>query len=524
MYSDKIEVSLRIHYTIPKECFVLSDKNFVIALDAGGGGAKCAVLTTEGRIIGDSIKEWNRKTWDPKTGWDAFKSAIRDVLERTHLNPSQILAVSSTAFREDIVLINSEGEEIPFSTDKRIFDIGKDLQERFGEEIYQRSGHWPVAPLMPPPKLLWLKKYKPNLFNKVSKMLMASNWILYKLTGEYACEPSNAGSSCLFDVFKGDWNWNVINEIGLPEEIFPKVLNSSQILGKVSQKASFETGLAKGTLVIMGGADAQCGVLGSGGVDIGDTVAVGGTTTPILMVTDAPIIDRKRRTWFGNHVISGKFFLESNAGITGWAYRWFRDNFAELETMTSKVVCTDAYEFLNREVEAVPVGHSKVLAFLGSTIMDQKKLILPQGAIVGLETWSSEPTKKAEIARAVIESTCYAIRANCLQIENIAKKKIEKLGFCGGNSRSQIWCQILADILGRPVMVPESKDSTTVGVGLCASVGGGKYSNLLEAEKVCVKTRSVNPVQENVKIYDSLYVRWRKVYDKILEISKLLDN
>ncbi len=73
-------------------------------------------------------------------------------------------------------------------------------------------------------------------------------------------------------------------------------------------------------------------------------------------------------------------------------------------------------------------------------------------------------------------------------------------------------------------MVPESKDSTTVGVALCASVDGGKYSNLLEAEKVYVRKRSVNPVQGNVKIYDNLYVKWRKVNDKILEISKLLDN
>jgi len=502
----------------------LSDKDFVITLDAGGSGAKCTILTTEGRIVGASIKEWNRKTWDPITGWAAFKSAIRDLLEGTHIKSSQILAVSSTAFREEIVLIDSEGKEIPFSTDKRIFDIGMDLEERFGREIYKRAGHSPVAPLMAPPKLLWLKKYKPNLFNKISKMLMASNWILYKLTGEYACEPSNAGSSCLFDVHKGNWNWDIINDIGLPEDMFPEVLNSSEVLGEVSQKASLETGLTSGTLVVMGGADAQCGVLGSGGVDEGDTVAVGGTTTPILMVTDAPIIDRKRRTWFGNHVIPGKFFIESNAGVTGWAYKWFRDNFTGLETMSSMSVGEDVYEILNLEVKSIPVGYSKVLAFLGSMIMDQKNLIPPIGAIVGLDIWSSEPTKKAEIARAIIESTCYTIKGNCLQIENMAKRKIEKLGFCGGNSRSKIWCQILADVLSKPVIVPESKDSTAVGVALCASVGGEKYSSLLEAVKTCVRVRTVNPVQEEAKLYDNLYVKWRKVYDKILEISKMLNS
>ncbi len=502
----------------------MSDKNFVIVLDAGGSGAKCSILTTEGKIIGDSIKEWNRNKWDPTTGWESFKSVIRDTLGRTNVNPSQILAISSTAFREDFVLIDKKGEEILFSPDDRIFTIGKDLEERFGKEMYRRSGHWPTTPLMPPTRLLWLKKHDLNSFCKVSKMLMVSNWILYRLTGECACEPSNAGSSCLFDVFKKDWNWKTINEIGLPEEIFPKVLQSSEILGEVSPKASSETGLTKGTLVAMGGADAQCGILGSGGVDVGDTVAVGGTTTPILMVTDIPIIDRKIRTWFGNHVVSGRFFIESNAAITGWNYRWFRDNFAELETMASKAIGVDAYEILNREVESVPAGHSKVLAFLGSIIMNQKKCALPKGAIMGLETWASEPTRKAEIARSIIESACYAIRANCLQIEEITKDKIKKFGFCGGESKSQIWCQILTDVLGRPITVPIVNDSTTVGVSLCALVGGDRYSNLLEAVKACVKTKSVDPIQKNVKIYDKGYSKWRKVYDKIQEISSLIDS
>jgi autoinducer 2 (AI-2) kinase len=188
--------------------------------------------------------------------------------------------------------------------------------------------------------------------------------------------------------------------------------------------------------VVVGGADTQCGLLGCNAYNAGDVVAVGGTTTPVQMVTDRPVFDKKKRTWTNMHIAEGKWIIESNAGRTGWVYRWFRDN------ILCEEVSTKVYETINVIAEATPPGSDGVKIFLGSRVFDSgppywEGTRLSDIAVPPTIIGSSRFTR-GDLARAIIEANCCAVRANLEQLTEITGREVKRLGFCGGNSKSNL--------------------------------------------------------------------------------------
>lgn len=501
----------------------MNEKRYLMTLDAGSGGAKCFICDTDGMGVVTFFKEWNRSTWKPDVGWQIFSEVIREALTKGGVSPNQIAGVSSTSMREEIVLLDKNDKDITLNPGKEIIPHGLELGEMYGEEIYKTSGHWPTPGFMPVSKLVWLRDYAPQTLSKVKTLLMINDWILYKLTGKSTTEPSGACETCLFDISKGEWSEKLIDELKLPSDIFPPIYKNGQVMGEVSEEASTQTHLKEGTLVIVGGADTQCGLIGTTSVKERKTTAVAGTTTPVQMVLSKPIFDAKCRTWTNCHAVPGKWILESNAGSTGWIYRWFRDNFAECENTVSKSTGIDTYDLINKIVENTSLGSNGLMAFLGCRIFNVKQTSMIRtrapGTLVGIQVRPGPgAVGRKDLARSIVESICYAVRGNCEQIEEISKIKIRELNFCGGNSKSKIWAQIQADVLGIPVKVPMIKDATALGAAILASVGSGIYRDIPESSEKMVHWEAVYK-PENYDKYDELYHKWRKLYQKMLELN-----
>lgn len=494
-----------------------------MALDAGSGGGRCFICDTEGKKIVSAYQEWNRDTWNPAIGWQIFSEVIRDALAQGKISPENIVGISSTSMREEIVLLNEKGRGIKFELDTSSISHGQNFAEQYGEQIYLKSGHWPTPGFMAVTKLVWLRDHKPEVLKKTRFLQMINDWILYKLTDNPTTESSGACETCLFDISTNDWAWELIDELQLPSNIFPPVHENGEVIGGVTSEVAKRTGLKKGTPVIVGGADTQCGLIGTASVQPQQTTAVAGTTTPVQMTLSEPVFDPLWRTWTNCHAVPGQWILESNAGSTGWIYRWFRDNFARLEMLMAHDIGMTAYELINQVVEHSPRGAGGLYAFLGSGIMNVRHMSTTgtrgPSALLGVRARPGPSAAgKKELARAIIENTCYAVRGNCEQIEEISHKKIKELRFCGGSARSKIWTQIQADVLGIPVMVPKEKDATSVGAAILASVGAEIFDRIDQAAKAMVhwETR-VNP--QNHSEYDILYKEWRTHYDKLSKYS-----
>ena len=497
---------------------------YLMALDAGIGGGRCVVFDTAGRLVCANYREWTYDRLEDVPGavefnakgfWHILSEVIRQTVAELPGGAREIAAISATCMREGFVLLDKAGEDIYAapSFDERGRALNATLGQEMGEHIYRTTGHWPAS-LHAPGRILWLQQYEPRRWEKSTSLLMIGDWILYRLTGEKAGEPSNLCSTVLLDTHRRDWADSIIQRIGLPREMLPRVRSAGEMLGQVSPRVAEETGLRAGTPVVIGAGDSQSGLIGTGATRPGRVTAVAGTTTPILLVIDRPVIDPMMRPWTRCHAIPSMWCLEANAGMTGIVYRWVRDALCELGKTTGNRVGLDPYQLMNQRAARVPIGANGVVV-MASSRMDARRidrLFAPAG-IMGLDPMQPTKTRLDEIIRATMENVCYAVRANIELLEEVSDSRVEALRICGGQTRSRFWVQMQADILGIPVLVSSTEEATALGAAVCAGVGVGAFSDLDAGGEAVTSFTAVEPQLEKQTEYEPHYQRWLRLFE-----------
>jgi sugar (pentulose or hexulose) kinase len=499
-------------------------KRYFMVLDFGTGAGRCSLVEVGGREHYSAQQEWFFEAppdaqpggfcFDPQKFWQVLGGTAKAALARGGIKPSQVIAVSGTSIREGFVLLDRSGQEI-FAVpnrDARAYTESKEIGEKLGQALNGLSGHWP-GPNFAPCRFLWLRRHQPEIIDRTQSFLMINDWVLYRLCGEQACEPTNASETSLYDIKAHRWGEEMIRTCEIPLHIFPPIIRSGQVLGKITPSAAEATGLLPGTPVVVSGADSQCGVLGSDGLRPGEAVVVAGTSTPIQMVLDSPVIDARARTWTGPHVLHDRWVLESNAGITGSILRWFRDSFCQEEKKAAEQEGVDPYSLMEQLAEKSPIGSSGVTALMGPRIMNARLLMSP-AKVTGFSvavprSMVAEIDSKPHFIRAILESYAFAVRGNCAQLEEIWGQKLRRVIVCGGSSVSNIWMQMLADNLGIPVERPLEREASALGAAVCAGIGVKEYADFSHGVKVLVKSGGrFEPRGGNRPAYDIAYERW----------------
>jgi sugar (pentulose or hexulose) kinase len=203
-----------------------------------------------------------------------------------------------------------------------IYTHGEAFNKTHGENIYLLSGHWPVPGWIAAGKMKWLKDKHIEKLMRARSFLMISDWAGYMLGGRPYTEGSSACETGLFDVEKGEWAWKMIDEFDIPSEIFPKVMQSGVQVSQVTSKAAKGTSLPEQIPSSRRRGRYSMCLIGCNAYKASDTVAVGGTTTPVQMVTKKPVFDEKKRTWTNMHIVSGKWIIESGSRDIGSSRFW----------------------------------------------------------------------------------------------------------------------------------------------------------------------------------------------------------
>nr|MDO8099500.1 FGGY family carbohydrate kinase [Candidatus Njordarchaeota archaeon] len=509
---------------MPNEC--------LLGIDFGTSGGKCLIADFKGNQLSGAFKQWwyvtpeelkpYGKEFKPDQFWQFISDAIKEALRKAKIPGSKVVGVSTSSLRQGIVLLDENGKELYAgpNIDARGALAQDRILETLGEPgLFQITGQCPVV-ICAPSRLLWFKENKPEIYSKVKHLLMISDWIVYRLSGAYASELSCASSSMWLDLKKADWSTKISEELELPHEILPNLYSSGQKVGEVTKQASKETGLAEGTPVVMGGADSQLGLLGTGSVEPYDTTVIGGTTSMLQTVLSKPIIDPQRRILTSCHVIKDQWVLEANAGMTGKVYNWLRDSLNKVRGGEKKTHELD-YEEMDELAARVPPGSEDMFAFLGSEVMDLKKIdVIRPGVFLfppPANPIVTTPIDGRHMIRAVIEMMAYAIHGNRLTIEEVLKRELELIRATGGLSKGKIWVQIISDVSGKPVETFKVKEGSLMGCAICAATGINEYKSLQEAAKNMVQLESrTEPDREKYDTYVNYYARWRELYDKIV--------
>ena len=505
-------------------------EDYVMAIDAGTGSCRVAIFDQMGNQKSIAQREWSHpslpqypgsQVFDTQTNWNYIRLCIKEAMEKGGISPDQIKAISSTSMREGIVLYDNDGKEIwacP-NADSRADKEARYLVKRgLAKKIYFKAGDW--VSITAPARLLWIKKHEPNLFKRIAHITMLSDWIIYKLTGQYVTDPSNGSSSNMFDLEKREW-YNEITELcGLSPEVLPEVFGSGTIIGEVSRKASLETGLKEGTPVVVGGADTQIGLVGVGRIMPNCFTVIGGSFWQHTVILNKPLIDPEIRLRTLCHAVPDQWMMEGIGFYCGISMRWFRDAFCQFEKEQAEKLSVDPYLLMEKQAANVPLGSNGVIAIL-SNLMNAKEWIHASPSFLQFDVTNPLASGKKECIRAIEESAAYVAYGHMKIIEDLTQQKFKDIVFTGGASKGFLWPQILADVLNVRVYVPVVKESTALGAAIFALIGIGVYKDLSSAVKNIVKFEKVyEPDSSRHEKYILLYNKWLEVYDRCLKIVK----
>jgi autoinducer 2 (AI-2) kinase len=501
---------------------------YVIALDFGHGGAKVLFYDLETSHRFSSYQRWGyftpendeyRKEFHPSEFFTIFCHLVSDVLHKHKIKPHDVMGISIACMRHSYVFLDDKGNEIyagPNTDVRGVFY--QDVVESVPLDLYQLTGQGPPLMFMPA-RLLWFKNERPEVFKQIKYAVTSGDWLLYKLSGVFATEPSLASTTLLFDLEKKQWIPEIMEALDMNDVNLPDIHQAGDRIGELTREAAKQMGLPKETPVAVGGSDTQLGLLASGAIADGDLGVVAGTSIPVMMVLSKPVIDQKRRIWTSFHVTPGKWVLEGNGQMGGLIYDWLKDNVQSMVTKND----SETYAYMESIARKIPAGSDGVLASLGSEIFDINTISIVRPGMFKFQQpvhpMNTTPATFAHFIRAALENVAFAVRGNIEQIEEITNKKTSTLRVTGGMSKNSLWVEILAQVTGKNVVVTSIDDGTAMGSALCAAVGAGMYKTLEEAaEDIVHLQREITPDDEKVKIYDRCYETWREWYAKLAEI------
>ncbi|WP_321777702.1 autoinducer-2 kinase [Sulfurimonas sp.] len=507
--------------------------NYLMAIDAGTGSVRAVIFDTEGNQIGVAQKEWthleedgvpNSMSFDFKKNFELVVWCIKNAILDANLKAEDIIALSATSMREGIVLYDENGEELwaVANVDARADKEVKYLKENFSgieQEFYNLSGQ--TFALGTLPRIMWLKNNKPKVYEKVANISMIGDWILAKLSGVIATDPSNGGTTGIFSLKNRDWVSGMADKVGIKSDIFPKVLEVGTLMGNVSEEASKLTGLTCKTKVVMGGGDVQLGSAGLGVVELGQVAVLGGSFwQQVVNIPSDTLPPSDMSIRVNPHVISNQSQAEGITFFSGLVMRWFRDAFCEIEKEEAKKRGIDTYAVLEEKAAKVPVGSHGILPIF-SDAMKYRKWYHAAPSFLNLSI-DANICNRASMFRSLQENAAIVSAINLEKIEEFTNIKIEKIVFAGGASKGALWSQILADVTGCRVQIPKVTEATALGAAMAAGVGAGIYESIEKAaKKLVVWDKTYEPNLENKKLYDEIKYRFSKAYEAQL---KLVDD
>lgn len=489
----------------------------LLGLDVGTSGVKAIVVSVDGDVRASATAPLALSTprpgWteqDPDAWWAAAIGATREALALA-ANPG-IAAVGVSGQMHSSVFLDRAGIVIRPAllwSDGRTTAECAEITARVGGESRLRDlVRNPALEGFTLPKVLWLRAHEPAAYARLATVLLAKDYVRYRLTGVIATEPSDASGTLMFDTANLRWSWEVLEAVGVSSGLLPDVGGSAEVLGTVSAEAARATGLAGGTPVVGGGADNACGAAGVGVVAPGDAVASWGTSGTVLAPMAAPDVDPRLRAHTFCHVLPGVWYLMGVVLSAGGAFAWYRDQLAR-----DLAGAGDANERLMEEAASVPAGADGVtfLPYLQGERTPHRDASA-RGAFVGL----SLAHGRAHLTRAVLEGVTFALADSLAILRELGMAPATML-LTGGGARSPLVRRLQAEVFGLPVATVNREEGPAYGAALLAGVGAGAFDDLPAAARATLRRSPlVRPDPEAHRVYLELHGRFRAAFPAAL--------
>jgi xylulokinase len=442
--------------------------------------------------------------------WHDFIAITRDLLQHSGVDPKRIAAVGTSAIGSCVLPVDGDGNPlrpaILYGIDTRASAEIEILERKLGKEaIFQRSGMH-LSSQASGPKVLWIRRHEPQVFQKTRWFLTSQAYLVLKLTGQASIDIYTAGGYIpLYDVFKREWvketESMVVSRDRLPDPVW-----SAAVVGKVTYAAALETGLAEGTPVIAGTTDAGAEAVSAGVAGVGDMLLMFGSSIFFILRTTqfAPT----QHFWSANFLEENTYVLTGGMSTAGSLTTWFRDQFARVEMEQERAGGPNAYTVLAAEAALTPAGSRGLVAlpyFAG------ERTPLHDPAAKGMWFGLNLKHTRGDLYRALLEGVAYGIRHNLevMRDEGIQPRQIL---VNGGGIRNRLWMQIVADVGNQKLAVPDQENGACYGDAFLAAVGAGVFPDLSAIKEWVRIKKTIDPNLETHQQYAEYYRIFRELY------------
>ena len=488
----------------------------LLGIDVGTSGCKAAIFSEEGQLLALAYEEYDYQHllpgWaelDSRQVWESAQRTIMQVAQQARHDPVKALSVSSLG--EAVVPVTRQRELLGPSLlnfDARGAEYLPELRERIEDvRLYGINGNT-LGNQYSLTKLKWIQQHQPELYQRTDHFLHWSGFVSFMLGADAAVDYSLANRTLLFDLEHAQWSSEMLELAQLDQAKLPPTVPAGTIIGSLAAPIADRLGLPRDVAIVSGAHDQCCNGVGCGVIEAGR--AMYGMGTYICMM---PVFAQRRepRAMIGrglnteHHAAPGRYvsFIYNHGGSM---VKWFRDTFAQAERAQAKASGQDVYTQLTSEMPARP---SRILALPHWGPTGPPEFIDDScGVMLGLNL----ETTRGDILKGLIEATTFYLR-ECLESLPATGITIEDFRAVGGGSKSEAWLQIVADVMGRPVVRPQISEAGVLGAAIIAGAGCGVFAALETGVETMVKLeRTVDPNETERARYDERFARYRQLW------------
>lgn len=495
---------------------------YFMGIDEGTTGCKACLFDETGTPVSIASREY--PCYYPHPGWveqdigeikrNVFQ-ACKEAVVKSNVDPREILGVSHSNQGITMVLLDEQERTVMPRTigwqDLRHVEMLDEIKQGVDlDKFWQLSGMEFCT--YNTPVLLWLQKNLPDVWRRVKRICSHQDYFLRQYGADgYFIDEGSANMLGMARFKDSEWDDSLMKIYGVERNMLPEIVHApGRVLGRVTPDVSSETGLPIGCAVCQGNLDMNSCTFGAGGSSAGTEVLVMGTAGVSILVSDAYKMDPNRRLTLRSNPGFGnwQYMIMTNTGAS--AFRWFRDAICTMEIATGKIIGADPYDLITAAAAQSTPGANGVTALTCiQGAHTRRKNENARGGFLGINLG----TTRGDLAEAILEGICFEMR-DILDMKTELVGSIKRIRLGGGVAKSQMWCQMFADILGKPVEVTEVQEMGCLGAAMCAAIGAGLFKNAADAvEKFVRVKRTYCPNEHLSAAYMDSFARWRKAYD-----------
>lgn len=497
-------------------------KKYVIGIDAGTTGTKAMVVDLKGKVYGVGYRDY--PLLHPKPNWveldaanltDQVVTVVGEAVKKSGVDPAEIAALSFSVQRSTFALVDENGDALENRfcvwLDTRSDEVLDEMNERIPHEERALITGMPSPAIFCVTKLYWFQKKRPDLIQKAKYISTVDGYLLKKFGAEEFCNEVTCFQTAGFvDNRTMELCDDVIDKLGLERRLFPKLVKPGEVVGSINPEIARRTGLTADTLIVAGSGDQQAGALGAGIISDGAVAITLGTGGFVIVGLAKPNFGKLQGLMVPSTPNLGVFEVEGNQNSGATCYRWARDTFFSAEAEEAQKKGIDPYDAMNELVEQSRPGSNGVI--FSAALFGTGYPTWNSGASASFVGLKSTHTR-GDVLRAVMEGITMETRFMLESIQNTGVSTQNIITVTGGAMRSPIWRQIVADIMGASIRTLEVADAAVIGVAGLAAIGAGLYRNVAEvAENMVHYGEVIDPIPENVAIYDKVFAAYKQVY------------